>query len=330
MGQTLDPSVVRRLAFIRFLYMQGLEQAQRPQPLAATALLCFHNAVEMFLLLTAEHLDVSLARNTSFEGYWDQIAQSRQLPGRVAMRRMNRDRVSFKHYGSIPSTESLERSRSDVTAFLTEATRLVFAADFSSLDMLDLVTQPKTLSLLRRAEERAMRGDYGRAIIDLADAFDELLTDYAERKRISDGDTAYSFGADHLIDVLKRERDTHPGKLPRVVFNIVSAVKEMQRAIQVLAVGLDYRRYARFAMLAWSPMPEAFKLHDYGTKVYGQRPWLTDEDYQFCKQFVVEAALKLSEMDFDLDIRHLEEINKINPRKDGELDLGSLAWPTDD
>ena len=90
MGQTLDPSVVRRLAFIRFLYMQGLEQAQRPQPLAATALLCFHNAVEMFLLLTAEHLDVSLARNTSFEGYWDQIAQSRQLPGRVAMRRMNR------------------------------------------------------------------------------------------------------------------------------------------------------------------------------------------------------------------------------------------------
>lgn len=56
MSHALNSSTVRRLAFIRFFYGQGLEQAGRPQPMAATALLSFHDAVEMFLLLAAEHL----------------------------------------------------------------------------------------------------------------------------------------------------------------------------------------------------------------------------------------------------------------------------------
>jgi hypothetical protein len=104
-SQALDANTVRRLAFIRFLYAQGQDQAKRPQPLAATALLSFHDAMEMLLLLAAEHLKVNLPKGTTFEGYWDQIAQQSgtQLPGRPAMRRMNNSRVNFKHHGSIPS-----------------------------------------------------------------------------------------------------------------------------------------------------------------------------------------------------------------------------------
>jgi hypothetical protein len=29
------------------------------------------------------------------------------------------------------------------------------------------------------------------------------------------------------------------------------------------------------------------------------------EEYQFCRQFVIETALRLAEMDFDLDLFHL-------------------------
>ncbi len=69
MSVALGPQVVRRLAFIRFLYTEGLEDARRAQPLASTALPMFHDAVEMFLLLAAEHLGVTLPKHVDFEGY---------------------------------------------------------------------------------------------------------------------------------------------------------------------------------------------------------------------------------------------------------------------
>ena len=69
----IDRQIVGRLAFIRFLYSEGVQQSRRPQPLASTAVLSFHDAVEMFLLLAAEHLRVNLSRNVTFDGYFSEI-----------------------------------------------------------------------------------------------------------------------------------------------------------------------------------------------------------------------------------------------------------------
>lgn len=65
----LSPQEAKRLGLIRFMYLQGLEQAGRPHPLSSQALLSFHESVEMFLLLAAEHLNVSLPKSVNFEGY---------------------------------------------------------------------------------------------------------------------------------------------------------------------------------------------------------------------------------------------------------------------
>jgi len=48
--QGLNAQVVKGLAFGPFMYNQGLEQVGRPQPLATTALLSFHDAAELFLV----------------------------------------------------------------------------------------------------------------------------------------------------------------------------------------------------------------------------------------------------------------------------------------
>jgi hypothetical protein len=103
------------LGFIRFLYTQGLEQARQPEPLSATALLSFHDAVELFLILSGEHLHANLSTSINFLEYWDRLAPS--LPGKIplghkgAMARMNRLRVNLKHHGSIPSESDLEQVR---------------------------------------------------------------------------------------------------------------------------------------------------------------------------------------------------------------------------
>lgn len=304
MSQPLSPSTVRRLAFIRFLYGQGLEQVRRPQPLAATALLSFHDAVEMFLLLVAEHLNVSLDRNTTFDGYWTQIgAQSSvQLPSRPAMRRMNNSRVNFKHHGSIPSATDLDQFRGDTTTFFADATQTVFAADFTRIDMTDLVTQPGALAKIRDAETQVGRGDYVEALALLSEALDHLLDDYAARKRTPRGSTAFSFGPRHFDAFATLEIRKISTKLDDQIKAITNTLGQMQRAMRVLAVGLDYRRSARFDML----VPNIVHFANGQRKV---RPipglHLGDEEYQFCKMFVIEAALHLAEMDFDLDLRDL-------------------------
>jgi hypothetical protein len=315
-SQALDPSVVRRLAFIRFLYTQGQEQARRPQPLAATALPSFHDAVEMFLLLAAEHLGINLDKNTTFEGYWDQIAKKSgtELPGRPAMRRMNNSRVNFKHHGSIPSAIDLEQFRGDVTTFLVDTTQLVFDADFHSLDMIDLVTQQGALTRLCDADAHARQGDYTEALALLSEAFDELLNDYASRKRTSYASTAYSFGPEHGFGPFATHRIPQiDPQLDRHIKAITDAVGQMQRGLRVLAVGLDYRRYARFEML----VPHILRFLD-GHRDVRPMPGLQtgEEEYQFCRQFVIEAALHLAEMDFDLDLHGLWQEHQARQRQE--------------
>jgi hypothetical protein len=66
-----DVPTMNHLAFIRMLYQQGIEQARRPEPLSFASLLSFHDSVELFLVLAADHLGASLPRrDPNFLDYW--------------------------------------------------------------------------------------------------------------------------------------------------------------------------------------------------------------------------------------------------------------------
>jgi hypothetical protein len=302
----LDRQAVKRLAFIRLLYTQGVEQAGRPQPLAATALLAFHDAVEMFLLLAAEYLGVSLSKGVTFDGYFGEIEKGSgtQLPLRPAMRRMNNSRVNFKHHGSIPSSIDQEQFRADVTTFFTDATEMVFSVDFTKVDMIDLVTQQTIVERLRAAEGYSTQGNYFRALALMSEAFDELLDDYADRKRGRSGSSAYSWWPPMSVRLPGplRIRD-HDRELLDRMRRIVAALSGMDRSIRVLAVGLDYRRYARFQLL----VPPVINVKGDGDgRQYGMPvPGTGEDDYQFCREFVIETALHLAELDFDLDLKQI-------------------------
>jgi hypothetical protein len=248
-SQGLNAQLVKRLAFVRFMYSKGLEEAGRPQPLATAALLSFHDAVEMFLGLAADHLGVNLTANVNFEGcYFTEIKQGANvdLPGKHPMRRMNRSRVNLKHHGLFPSPTDLEQFKGDVTTFLTDATKLVFKVDFLGLDMIDLVTQPDALSLLRRAETQAGQGDYHEALALLSEAFEYLLRDYADRKRAAGGRSPYTLWPHDSRTMLGQNHD--PG-LAKRLDAVEAGLDRFQRAFRVLAMGVDYQRFARFELL---------------------------------------------------------------------------------
>lgn len=313
----LSPQVVKRIAFIRFLYAQGMEQAARPQPLASTALLSFHDAVEMFLLLSAEHLGVALSRGVNFDGYFTEIKNGAnlELPARPALRRMNNSRVNFKHHGSIPSTTDLEQFRADVTTFFTDASQLVFGVDFASVDMVDLVTQQGAVEKLRDAEKCAKHSDYVEALALLSEAFDELLEDYSNRKRSSIGSFPYKWwppeGYEGFPYTSGLNSHDHDAQLVQWTEKIVDQTDQisdtlitMQRTMRVLAMGLDYRRYARFELL----IPMIVRFADGRRQVHTTSGLeINDDEYKFCRQFVIESALHLAEMDFDLDVHAIQQ-----------------------
>lgn len=319
MAGSLDPLVVKRLAFIRFLHEQGVEQSQRPEPLAATALLSFHDAVESFLLLVAEYLNVPISEKTTFDGYWGEIGtklpNGAALPTRAAMRRMNTLRVNLKHRGSFPSAADLQQARADVATFLLDAARLVFDVDFTNLDMIDLVTQPAIAARLRQADTAARSGDYVEALALLRESFEDLLSDYAARKRGHRGGP-YDFGpklfrspATPVRNAARLARDSDTAALVSSVIEngkalntLNEAVLAVQEGLRVLAVGLDYRRYARFSML----VPQVDLMMD-GSRHVHAVPGLQvgDEEFTFCRNFVIEASLRLASVDFDLDLVEL-------------------------
>jgi hypothetical protein len=305
----IDPQEMKRLALIRFLYTEGLEQVARPAPLSSRALLSFHDAVEMFLLLAAEHLNVNLPKGVTFDGYFGEIRASTdvQLPIRPAMRRMNNTRVNFKHHGSIPSGADLEQCRADVTTFLTDATQLVFQADFSSVDMADLVTQPEVVRLLRQAEAHAGHGDYTEALALLWEAFDLLVDDYASRKRTADGTSVFTWWPPPTAPRQYPPISTGE-ELSRRVMDVFVALDEFQQAMRVMAMGLDYRRYVKFQMI----VPTIGVNMNYERNV---RPVpglaLGNDEYQMGRQFVIESALHLAALDFDLNLANIEEDNRL-------------------
>lgn len=328
MSGSLDPLIVKRLAFIRFLHEQGVEQSYRPEPLVTTALLSFHDTVEGFLLLTAEYLNVPVSEKTTFEGYWGEIgaklANGASLPMRAPMRRMNKLRVNLKHHGSFPSSADLQQARGDVATFLLDATRLVFDADFTSLDMIDLVTQPATAARLRQADTAARSGDHLEALALTREAFDELLTDYAARKRGHVGGP-YDFGPRLLRSPAAQVRNaarlaSRDGDTAALVSSVIEngktlstlnqAVLAIQEGLRVLAVGLDYRRYARFSML----VPQVDLMMDGSRHVHPTAGLhVADDEYAFCRNFVIEASLHLGSVDFDLDLVELWRSSQARP-----------------
>jgi len=306
----VDPQEMKRLALIRFLYAEGLEQVARPAPLSSRALLSFHDAVEMFLLLAAEHLNVNLTRGVTFDSYFSEIQASArvQLPIRPAMRRMNNSRVNFKHHGSIPSDADLQQYRADVTTFLTDATQLVFQADFSSVDMAELVTQPEVAGLLRQAQAHAGQGDYTEALALLWEAFDLLVDDYASRKRTADGTSVFTWWPPSTAPLHYPPISTGEEQLSRRVEDVFIALGDFQQAMRVMAMGLDYRRYARFQMI----VPTIGVNMNYERTVHPVPGLpLGDDEYQMGRQFVIETALHLAALDFDLNLASIEEDNRL-------------------
>lgn len=309
----LDVETVKHLALIRLLYLQGADQARQPQPLSLFSLLTFHDSVELFLVLAADHLGAQMPqRDPNFLDYWHLLRPTDTFPGGVnltgrgRMDRLNRNRNALKHAGAFPSHEIVGDALRATESFFEDNTEKVFGVAFDAIDMADIVPQDDVRALLKSAAKAEAARERTEAMADLAEAFAKLLRPLAEPRY-----SAYSFGEtvhDGFTSTpgLEAAMDAISGqiqygtmrnvgrvghKADEIIAKLSDAVSALQRGMRVLATGIDYAQYNRFEQLT----QHVQRTRDgKATGNFGYAP--DSSEYAFCNQFVITSALRIAEL----------------------------------
>jgi len=291
----MDNVVIQRLAFIRYLYTIGIEQSNQPEPLNAVSLLSFHDAAELFLQLSTEHLNVSKTE-IDFMSYWEALnskLEQKEITQKESMRRLNKARVQLKHNGTSPSKLDIESFRATITNFFNENTLIIFNIEFDSISMIDLISYNNTKSRLHTAQNLMKDNKIEDAIKEIAISFAYLIHDYEKKKRSIFGQSPFFFG--QSLTFQNSFFMGVEGNMKDFVDKVKESIESMQNAIKILSLGFDYKKYSKFKLLT----PYVKIYYDERISTGDPAEKITMEDCEFCLNYVIESAIKLQDFDYD-------------------------------
>ena len=147
--------IIRRLAIIKYLYSNGVQQSMQVETVAGFSILSFHDCAEMFLLLVAENKDLK-AQDWSFMNYWTKIPE---LTLRDSMNALKDRRVSIKHKGQFPSKSDIELSRLTITQFLEENTPKQFNLELKDIKISSLISYESVRTYIETADKYYQDGN---------------------------------------------------------------------------------------------------------------------------------------------------------------------------
>jgi hypothetical protein len=274
----LDDKALRsRLAFIRYLYHRGVEQARQPHPFDVMSVLMFHDAVELFLHLVLEHHDPARKRGkVEFMQYFDLLP----LKGRTSIDRLNTARVGLKHSGLPPGPGSVVEFPGVVLNFLEENCRdLLLGVDFSRVSMVDLVRSDRVRPHLQSAQEAIASGDGIQAMSQVGVAFAKLVDEH------------------EVIGPPPDVLNEYPFRVSSGLFwGQAEDIGKIRAVVSVLALGLDFRRWVRFSRLTRPVVRVSVGEVQYGNVEWEGPPPSLDSCRE-CMDFVVESALRLESIE---------------------------------
>ena len=315
----ITPETVRRLALIRLLLGRAEEVSRQAAPFSADSINRLHDVAEMFLFLAASVNDADLKPKADFMSYWPALSEKLGSPlaYKVQMTMVNQARVSLKHYGIAPTPGVIEDCRTAVRGLVQDETPRLFGVDLDSVSIAAFIVSPDARRLVIAAEGKWKKQDDATAVpeafADLAQAFEDLIEDYSSRKLTPTGRSVFDV-MDHppsLRSSLTKLRSSHASadESANAVLNalepfageVAAALKRLQAMTLIIGLGVDVRQYGRFKLLT----PDITRLGG-GYRRYGDRhsdPARTEDDFEFCRDFIISTALHLADFDFDRDLQ---------------------------
>lgn len=301
----------KRLSLIKQLINIGVEQSHQSESIAVFSLLAFHDSIEMFLKLLCEHKNLK-SEKIDFMNYWELIPD---LTLKESMRNLNARRVNLKHKGLLPAKSEIEISRVNTIDFFEQNTLLQFGVDYKDISLIGLVDYSSVKNYLEISQNSLNSGDIEKCIENAAFAFDELLYLYEGNK--GHWKSPFHFGKDMRFQTsffmgLSRSEFSEFEKLGKFVDVVTDSLTVIQKAIKINCLGIDYKEFIKFDFL--TPNVIRWEKRELQAEMIGKKKW-TIENCQYCIDFVIKAALKLQEFDFDISSLVEDNILEITDKR---------------
>ncbi len=291
----MDELTTKRLAIIKQLYLQGINQSYDPEPMNGFCILSFHDSVEMFMKLCAEKRNIKINRDVNFEDYFTKI------PGllcNATMANLNKKRVNLKHYGSLPSVIDIEISRANVSDFFEQNTPVFFGVKFDQISLVSLIKYNSVKDYLNKSLDAISKENFEEAILNAQKGFRELL--YCHKEEIS----LYSYSSDLSEDFnflsSSSMRLGIDRKLDEFIDKVEESILEISKIVNITRWGIDYKKYCEFELLS----PHIQVWFENNKREYeslkNDKIICNKKNAQFCFDFVIDSALKLQRFSFDV------------------------------
>jgi hypothetical protein len=286
--------LIKRLSIIKLLYRIAWKQSFEHESISVFSILSFHDCIEMFLKLSAEHKGVK-SDKLNFMDYWTEIPE---LTIGESMRALNARRVNLKHKGLIPAKIEIETSRINTKDFLEQNTKTIFLLEFSEVSLFEMIKFDNTRKLLIQAQKYLDNQQFKESTLQSTLAFDALLTEYKKDK------TSRLF-LEPFNQKLERYTDRYSTDGLMVRNAVKSSIQimqarfnKMEKAMEIIALGLDYRKFIKFKHIT----PEVYHLSDNSFKFLREDELHYDaQGAMFLIDFVLDSALHLQEFEFNLN-----------------------------
>lgn len=296
---SISDNEMKRLVFIKYFYYSAVDNSNKSEPMSFISMLMFHDNIELFLNLIAEHVNADVSEKTPFMVYWDKIKDKGiDLGQKVQMNRLNKVRVDLKHHFITPNESNIEEFRSNVKTFLEENTLKIFGIDFISISLADLIQYEETKENIKKAEECLNKDNILEALDFVALAYDKLINKYNKTIEKKYGASPFSFKERFTrVPALRVQGVGEINRDERIAIeSLQKAVNSIQLALQSISIGIDYRNYFKFWLLTPSIYYKADGKHHIIRRFYSETGIPTRNDAQFCINFVVESALTIQKI----------------------------------
>ena len=295
---------MRRLAFAKYLIEMGSINADNVLPYSATALLNFHDALEFLFDVILEDNNVysNSDKEFSFMKMFNICNSKLKKKGLekssfgASLKKLKDRRVDIKHRGSFPSPQDISEARYTALNLFKEFCLKFYELDYEDIDLVDLLPDSRTKKCLLNIKDCAENIE---VIDNLALAFAYLLKDFESTKNIPLSRSPYQLtkkrqlrASETGLDEIKPIRD--------YIETTNDNIKSLEENLKIIAFGIDYNKYAQFKFLI--PVNINWILsRDEPRRTLRYEPIeLDNNQIEFCKNFIIESALKLQQFDFKI------------------------------
>src|SRR3989344_3747771 len=275
--------IIQRLAFVKYLIHQGNMETSNTEPLSSVSILNYHDALEFAFDLILTDKGISM-NGLSFMQYFDKVNEwlrnngKTEISLRPSLEKLKDRRVNLKHKGIFPSKTDIEESRITANNLFEELCKNVYGLDIKDISLVELMNNTRVKSFIKEAMDKYPT-DQKEPIEKISLAFEFLLRDYEYSKADFLSRSPFYFGKDMTFLSSFYMNLKSGDKLAEFVDKTKESIEAMQKAVKILAFGLDYKKYIKFRLII--PEPIWFIGGDMPKVHLSQNPQISQQEFDF-------------------------------------------------